>query len=95
MVTSAIGIGIVMVIVFNVTSPDSGLLVIDTITAGGKIEAPVAQSVFWCLIEGLVAIELLLGGGAELTAGRSDSNRLSVRDSAGPDVPQSLQGAIG
>ena len=36
---------------------------IDTITAGGKIDAPVAQRVFWCTFEGLVAIALLLGGG--------------------------------
>jgi BCCT family betaine/carnitine transporter len=56
-------IGIVLVIVFFVTSSDSGSLVIDTITAGGKLDAPVAQRVFWCLFEGLVAIALLVGGG--------------------------------
>lgn len=56
-------IGIVLVIVFFVTSSDSGSLVIDTITAGGKIDAPVPQRVFWASFEGLVAIALLLGGG--------------------------------
>jgi BCCT family betaine/carnitine transporter len=56
-------IGIVLVIVFFVTSSDSGSLVIDTITAGGKVNAPVSQRVFWCTFEGLVAIALLLGGG--------------------------------
>jgi BCCT family betaine/carnitine transporter len=56
-------IGIVLVLVFFITSSDSGSLVIDTITAGGKIDAPVAQRVFWCTLEGLVAIALLLGGG--------------------------------
>ncbi len=56
-------IGIVLVIVFFVTSSDSGSLVIDTITAGGKINAPVSQRVFWATFEGLVAIALLLGGG--------------------------------
>ena len=56
-------IGIVLVIVFFVTSSDSGSLVIDTITAGGKVNAPVSQRVFWCTFEGLVAITLLLGGG--------------------------------
>ncbi|MDF2095978.1 BCCT family transporter [Aquibaculum arenosum] len=56
-------IGIVLVIVFFVTSSDSGSLVIDTITAGGKLDAPVSQRVFWCIFEGLVAIALLLGGG--------------------------------
>ena len=52
-----------LIVVFFVTSSDSGSLVIDTITAGGKLDAPVAQRVFWCVLEGLVAIALLLGGG--------------------------------
>ncbi len=56
-------IGIVLVIVFFITSSDSGSLVIDSITAGGKMDAPVVQRVFWCTFEGLVAIALLLGGG--------------------------------
>ncbi|MFV0515441.1 MAG: BCCT family transporter [Jhaorihella sp.] len=56
-------IGIVLVVVFFVTSSDSGSLVIDTITAGGKVDAPVPQRVFWCVFEGAVAIVLLLGGG--------------------------------
>ncbi len=56
-------IGIVLVIVFFVTSSDSGSLVIDTITAGGKLDAPIVQRVFWCVFEGIVAITLLLGGG--------------------------------
>ncbi len=56
-------IGIVLVIVFFVTSSDSGSLVIDTITAGGKIDAPKPQRVFWGVIEGAIAIALLVGGG--------------------------------
>ncbi|MDA7429863.1 BCCT family transporter [Primorskyibacter aestuariivivens] len=56
-------IGIILVIVFFVTSSDSGSLVIDTITAGGKVDAPVPQRIFWCTFEGLVAIALLIGGG--------------------------------
>jgi betaine/carnitine transporter, BCCT family len=56
-------LAIVLVIVFFVTSSDSGSLVIDTITAGGKVDAPVAQRVFWAVFEGMVAIALLLGGG--------------------------------
>ncbi len=57
-------LGIVLVIVFFVTSSDSGSLVIDTITAGGKTDAPVSQRVFWATFEGLVAAALLLVGGA-------------------------------
>ena len=56
-------LGVILVIVFFVTSSDSGSLVIDTITAGGKVDAPVTQRVFWCTFEGLVAIALLIGGG--------------------------------
>ncbi|MEX0622563.1 BCCT family transporter [Saccharospirillum sp.] len=56
-------IAIVLVIVFFVTSSDSGSLVIDTITAGGKVNAPTPQRVFWATFEGLVAIALILGGG--------------------------------
>ncbi|MEY8143682.1 BCCT family transporter [Falsihalocynthiibacter sp. CO-5D18] len=62
-------LGIVLVLVFFVTSSDSGSLVIDTITAGGKIDAPVPQRVFWCIFEGVVAATLLLvGGSSALTA---------------------------
>ena len=56
-------IGIVLVVVFFVTSSDYGSLVIDTLTAGGKVDAPVPQRVFWAIFEGLVAIVLLLAGG--------------------------------
>ncbi|MFB9136591.1 BCCT family transporter [Vibrio olivae] len=62
-------VGIVLVIVFFITSSDSGSLVIDTIAAGGKVDAPTPQRIFWCTFEGLVAIALLLGGG--LTAAQA------------------------
>ena len=55
--------GILLVMVFFITSSDSGSLVIDTITAGGKIDAPTPQRVFWALTGGIIAIALLLGGG--------------------------------
>ncbi len=56
-------VGIILVVVFFITSSDSGSLVIDTIAAGGKVDAPTPQRVFWCTFEGLVAIALMLGGG--------------------------------
>ena len=66
-ITSAIGI--ILVLVFFITSSDSGSLVIDAITAGGKVDAPTVQRVFWVVIEGVVAAALLFGGGADaLTA---------------------------
>ncbi|UCZ57335.1 BCCT family transporter [Desulfurispirillum indicum] len=56
-------VAIILVVVFFITSSDSGSLVIDVISAGGKIDAPTPQRVFWCTFEGLVAIALLVGGG--------------------------------
>lgn len=56
-------IAIVLVMVFFITSSDSGSLVIDSITAGGKVDAPKPQRVFWAVIEGVIAIALLIGGG--------------------------------
>ncbi len=55
--------GTVLVISFFVTSSDSGSLVVDNITSGGKLNSPVPQRVFWASMEGLVAIVLLLIGG--------------------------------
>ncbi|NMM48948.1 BCCT family transporter [Marinigracilibium pacificum] len=59
----ASGIGVILVINFFVTSSDSGSLVIDSITAGGKLDAPVGQRIFWAISEGGVAAVLLIGGG--------------------------------
>ncbi|WP_272066273.1 BCCT family transporter [Oscillatoria sp. CS-180] len=56
-------VGIVLVVVFFVTSSDSGSLVVDSLTSGGKLESPVPQRVFWAAMEGVVAAVLLLGGG--------------------------------
>lgn len=66
-------ISLILIVIFFVTSSDSGSLVIDTITAGGKMDAPVIQRVFWCTLEGLVAIALLLGGGLAALQGAAVS----------------------
>ncbi|MFB4359920.1 BCCT family transporter [Pantoea sp. BS_8] len=58
-------VAIILVVVFFVTSADSGTLVIDIIASGGKIDSPTSQRVFWCVFEGLVAITLILGGGLD------------------------------
>lgn len=56
-------IGIFLVTIFFVTSSDSGSLVVDSITSGGKLDAPVGQRIFWALLEGAVAAALLFAGG--------------------------------
>lgn len=58
-------VAIVLVLVFFITSSDSGSLVIDSITAGGKVDAPAPQRVFWASIEGAIAAALLWIGGTE------------------------------
>ncbi|MDA7745965.1 BCCT family transporter [Psychromonas sp.] len=58
-------LAILLVLVFFITSSDSGSLVIDSITAGGKVDAPVPQRIFWATIEGAIAAALLWVGGTE------------------------------
>lgn len=64
-------IGVLLVTIFFVTSSDSGSLVVDHLTSGGKLDSPVPQRVFWAVTEGLLAAVLLIGGG--LTALQSAS----------------------
>ena len=65
--TSAVAV--CLVLVFFITSSDSGSLVIDSITSGGKTDAPRAQRFFWVVIQGVIAAVLLtVGGSAALEA---------------------------
>lgn len=59
------GVAVILVLVFFITSSDSGSLVIDSITAGGKVDAPVPQRIYWATLEGVIAAVLLFGGGAD------------------------------
>lgn len=52
-----------MVVVFFVTSADSGAMVVDTLASGGDSETPVWQRIFWAGLMGVSAITLLLAGG--------------------------------
>jgi BCCT family betaine/carnitine transporter len=56
-------VGVVLVLVFFITSWDSGTLVLDALAAGGKMETHKAQSIFWVVVVGATAVALLLGGG--------------------------------
>lgn len=56
-------LGTLLVISFFVTSSDSGSLVVDNLTSGGKLDSPIAQRVFWASMEGLIAMALLFSGG--------------------------------
>lgn len=52
-----------LIIIFFVTSSDSGSLVDDMVTAGGDPHPPKWQRIFWAVSEGAVASALLLAGG--------------------------------
>ncbi|HBO30349.1 MAG TPA: choline transporter, partial [Leeuwenhoekiella sp.] len=58
-------VAVILIAGFFITSSDSGSLVVDSLTSGGKIEAPVGQRIFWAVTEGTVAAVLLIGGGLE------------------------------
>ncbi|MGT0150249.1 BCCT family transporter [Vibrio metschnikovii] len=68
-------IGIILVVVFFITSSDSGSLVIDTIAAGGKVNAPTPQRIFWCTFEGLVAYCINARWWVSRSAGDGGHNR--------------------
>lgn len=54
---------IVAGVIFFITSSDSGSLIIDFITSGGKEKTDVRLRIFWALLEGVVAAVLVFGGG--------------------------------
>lgn len=56
-------LGMVMVVIFFVTSADSGAFVADTLASGGKKKTPVIQRIFWSVSSGLCALVLLWTGG--------------------------------
>ncbi len=58
-------VAVLLIAGFFITSSDSGSLVIDSLTSGGKIDAPVGQRIFWAVTEGTVAAVLLVGGGLQ------------------------------
>ncbi|NKI27165.1 BCCT family transporter [Arenibacter sp. 6A1] len=58
-------IAVILIAGFFITSSDSGSLVVDNLTSGGKIDAPVGQRIFWAIAEGSIAAVLLIGGGLQ------------------------------
>lgn len=56
-------LGTLLIMSYFITSSDSGSLVVENITSGGKLNTPKKQRVFWASVEGLVAAVLLLVGG--------------------------------
>lgn len=59
------GVAIVMVLVFFVTSADSGALVVDTLASGGEANTPAWQRLYWSAGIGVMAIVLLVADGLQ------------------------------
>lgn len=58
-------LSLIGIILYFVTSSDSGSLVIDCLSANGDPDPPVPQRVFWALTEGATATALLYVGGTD------------------------------
>ena len=58
-------VALCMVVVFFVTSADSGALVIDLLASKENMPSPVWQRIFWSALTGVVAIALLLADGLQ------------------------------
>lgn len=56
-------ISIAAIVLYFVTSSDSGSLVIDCLSANGNPDPPIMQRIFWALTEGACATALLKAGG--------------------------------
>jgi betaine/carnitine transporter, BCCT family len=56
-------VAICLILIFFVTGWDSGTLVIDTMTSGGRTDTPLRQKAFWLLAVGGIGVVLLLSGG--------------------------------
>ena len=54
---------VVLILVFFVTGWDSGTLVIDTMTAGGRTDTTLRQKTMWLFAVGGIGVVLLLSGG--------------------------------
>ncbi|MEZ9789906.1 BCCT family transporter [Vibrio breoganii] len=58
-------VAVILIVVFFVTTLDSGSIVIDSMTAGGKMDVPMKQKIIWALISGTIAMVMLWIGGTE------------------------------
>lgn len=56
-------LGVILISSFIITSADSGALVMDSITSGGKLKTPRFQRVIWAMATGIIAAVLMYGGG--------------------------------
>ena len=58
-------LAVFMIVIFFVTSADSGALVLDILSSKENMPSPVWQRIFWSTLTGVVAIALLLADGLQ------------------------------
>ncbi|NGX84448.1 BCCT family transporter [Aequorivita sp. KMM 9714] len=58
-------LGVVLICSFIITSADSGAIVVNSITSGGKLNTPSFQRVIWAVATGVIAGVLMYGGGLD------------------------------
>jgi len=63
------GFSFISLIMYFVTSADSGSLVIDCLASNGQPEPPPLQRIIWAFLEGLTATALLVAGGRKALEG--------------------------
>lgn len=56
-------LAVVMIVVFFVTSADSGAMVLNMLSSNGRDDTPAVRRLFWMVMIGLTAIVLMLAGG--------------------------------
>src|SRR5690554_2956888 len=58
-------LGVILICSFIITSADSGAIVVNSITSGGKLKTPPFQRVIWAVATGVIAAVLMYGGGLD------------------------------
>jgi len=56
-------LALIMVIIFFITSADSGIIVMNSIASGNKSNTPLWQNIFWGFLLAIISISLLSAGG--------------------------------
>lgn len=56
-------VGVVAIVLFFVTSSDSGSLVVSSLSSSGRTSPPKVQRIFWSATQGFIALSVLLIGG--------------------------------
>lgn len=79
-------LGVVLICSFIITSADSGAIVVNSITSGGKLNTPSFQRVIWAVATGVIAGVLMYGGGLDALQKGGYNFRITLCNSSRYDV---------